>query len=276
MQCVIVDSDKECCGALSELCEQTGKLETAAVFDRAAEALSFIRRVRPELALVGWELPDMCGRDFAEKARDRCDDIALVFISETDRHAIEAFDADACGYLVKPIDRRALENCINRVDRRSLQRRPQHDIYVQTFGHFDVYVDGVAMIFRNSRAKEMLAMMVDRRGGLITVERFVQAFWPDETDTEKHKAIFRKALLSLKNTLEEYGVADILITSRNQKAIIAKKIRCDYYDFLDGRISAIRQYNGEYMKAYGWAENTNGKLCQIAEKQEGSLLYQRL
>jgi two-component SAPR family response regulator len=274
MRCFIVGTNTEICESLQSICLELNIADVSASSD-TFDALDAIKRTRPDVVFVTWDLPEMSGPAFGKILRGISLGTALVFISDSDKHAIEAFEADAQGYLIYPFERKAILSCLNRLSKNKGKRQPEHDIYVNTFGHFDIYVDGIAVVFRNSRAKEMLAMMVDRRGGMITVERFVEAFWPEEPYTEKHKAIYRKALISLKKTLEEHGISHILVTSRNQKAIIASKIRCDYYDFLDGEKSAVSQYNGEYMKDYSWAETTNSKLWQMAEKREDSLLYQK-
>ena len=39
-------------------------------------------------------------------------------------------------------------------------------IFIRTFGYFDVFVDGVPILFRSEKAKELLALLVDRRGGI--------------------------------------------------------------------------------------------------------------
>ena len=46
-------------------------------------------------------------------------------------------------------------------------------------------------------------------------------------------------------------------------AIVPAKIKCDYYDFLEGQPTAINAFMGEYMLQYSWAEETGGSLLDL-------------
>ena len=41
-------------------------------------------------------------------------------------------------------------------------------IVIRTFGYFDIFVDGETIPFSCKKAKELLALLVDRRGGFVT------------------------------------------------------------------------------------------------------------
>ena len=36
-----------------------------------------------------------------------------------------------------------------------------------------------------------------------------------------------------------------------------KKVRCDYFDYLDGKPGALNLYHGVYMSQYDWAQGHN-------------------
>lgn len=42
--------------------------------------------------------------------------------------------------------------------------------------------------------------------------------------------------------------------------ICPEEVSCDYFDWCEGKLSAINQYHGEDMAQYSWAEFTNGEL----------------
>ena len=56
----------------------------------------------------------------------------------------------------------------------------KHHIFIRTFGHFDVFVDGEAILFNHSKAKELLALLVDRRGGFVGATEAISCLWEDE------------------------------------------------------------------------------------------------
>ena len=53
---------------------------------------------------------------------------------------------------------------------------------------------------------------------------------------------------------------ELLLHRRNQLAIVAELVDCDYYRMLDGNLEAINAFRGEYMAQYSWAELTKGNL----------------
>ena len=144
-------------------------------------------------------------------------------------------------------------------------------IRVRTFGFFDLFVDGKVVIFTNRRAKELLAILVDNRGGMVPTEKIIDVFWPEEPESEGNKSIFRKALVSLKKTLFTYDIQHILISERGQKGVVSSELDCDYYRALVGDAGALSEYFGEYMVGYSWAEKTNKRICAIAEKEKAGV-----
>ena len=66
----------------------------------------------------------------------------------------------------------------------------------------------------------------------------------------------------LLDTLETAGCADVITQQRGKLGLVPEAIRCDYYDWCDGKRMG-NAYLGEYMAQYGWSEYTNAALQQI-------------
>ena len=58
--------------------------------------------------------------------------------------------------------------------------RVRHDVQIRTFGHFDLFVDGVTVLFHSEKAKELLALLADRRGGFLTAREAVSCLWEND------------------------------------------------------------------------------------------------
>ena len=116
------------------------------------------------------------------------------------------------------------------------------------------------MQFGRSRAKEIFAYLVDRRGAASNTNEICTILWENSINDTSKKHYFRNLIADLKKTLRQYGVEDILICKRNQFSINVKLVECDYYKFLESDTEAIKQYYGEYMNQYSWAERTIGYL----------------
>jgi two-component SAPR family response regulator len=128
---------------------------------------------------------------------------------------------------------------------------------VQTFGNFEVYLDGKPLAFKYRRTKELFAYLVDRVGALCTVGEIIGILFEDERGREDYFQKLRRDLLS---TLEEVGCASAIVHKRGMLGVVITEIQCDYYDCLNNKKDFATSYLGEYMSQYSFAEYTNAQL----------------
>ena len=133
-------------------------------------------------------------------------------------------------------------------------------IKIRTFGYFDVFVDDTPIAFRNKKSKELLALLVDRRGGFVTSEEAISFLWEDEPVNAVTQARYRKVAMRLKNILEEYGIPDVVESVDGKRRIIAEKVKCDLYDYLSHKEEFAHLFKGSYLNNYSWGEMTLGEL----------------
>ena len=107
---------------------------------------------------------------------------------------------------------------------------------------------GKAVLFSSAKAREMLALLVDRGGGFMTHEELIARLWPGEPVNALTLARCRKIAMRLKNTLREYGVEDIVEAAKSRRRIAAERVEFDF-----ARASEDDMPHGEYMKGYAWA-----------------------
>lgn len=133
-------------------------------------------------------------------------------------------------------------------------------VFIRTFGYFDVFVGDVPIAFRNKKSKELLALLVDRKGGYITSEEAISFLWEDEPASTLTLSRYRKVALRLKSTLEEYGIPDIVEATDGKRRIVMDKVECDLYNFLSGKEEYSQLFKGSYLTNYSWGETTLGEL----------------
>ncbi|MBR6382967.1 MAG: PAS domain-containing protein [Lachnospiraceae bacterium] len=134
------------------------------------------------------------------------------------------------------------------------------NVTIRTFGYFDVFVGDKPIAFRNKKSKELLALLIDRRGGFVTSEEAIGFLWEDEPASTLTLSRYRKVALRLKNTLEEYGVSDIVESIDGKRRIVTEKVKCDLFDYLSGKEEYAKDFKGSYLNNYSWAETTLGEL----------------
>lgn len=137
-------------------------------------------------------------------------------------------------------------------------------VLIRTFGYFDVFVDGRPIAFRNEKTKELLALLVDRKGGYVSSEEAIGYLWEDEPASPLVLARYRKVALRLKNLLGEYGISDIVETVSGKRRLVTDRVECDLYQYLSGEERFVSLFAGSYLTNYSWAEVTLGELYKAA------------
>jgi two-component SAPR family response regulator len=139
-------------------------------------------------------------------------------------------------------------------------------VFIRTFGYFDVFVGDKPIAFRNKKSKELLALLVDRRGGYVTSEEAIGFLWEDEPSNAITLSRYRKVALRLKNTLEEYGIPGIVETVDGKRRIVMERVQCDLYNYLSGKEEYAQLFKGSYLTNYSWGETTLGELYRDIEE----------
>ena len=88
------------------------ELEILATAQNGWEALSLVRELHPEVIFLDIHMPGMSGLKVAEQLPG---DIAIVFITAYDEHAVEAFDRAAIDYVLKPVSDERLKRAVARL-----------------------------------------------------------------------------------------------------------------------------------------------------------------
>lgn len=83
---------------------------------QAEEALALVRACRPEVAFLDIRMPGMSGLELASRLPAG---MRLVFVTAYDAHAVEAFEAGAVDYLLKPVTLERLQKTLDRIRERT-------------------------------------------------------------------------------------------------------------------------------------------------------------
>ncbi len=143
-------------------------------------------------------------------------------------------------------------------------------IFVKTFDGFDVYVNGRLIYFPSSKAKEMLAVLVEKRGSSVSLSQMTYLLY-ESIEEKTAKNNLRVIYYRLRRSLEEYGIEHILIKKRGSYAVDTELFLCDFYEFIEGNPDYITLFSGSYMPEYSWAEDTLPYLKNLYRKYNGVL-----
>lgn len=146
--------------------------------------------------------------------------------------------------------------------------RGERRIYIKTFDGFDVYVDGKIIYFPSGKAKEMLAVMVEKKGSSVSLAQMAYLLYENSEEATARNTL-RVVYHRLRKTLEEYGIEDIVIKRRGSYAVDTDRFVCDFYEFMKGRPSYNNAYSGTYMPEYPWAGNKIPYLDNLYRRYTG-------
>ena len=221
-------------------------------FTNPNDALAYVRDNQADIALLDIDMPEMNGIALAAKIKNIQPGCAVIFLTAYAEYAVEAFQLHASGYLMKPV---SIERLTEEIEYSVSGGRsvPTSHITVRTFGNFDILVDGETVSFGRSKAKELLAYLIDRNGASIKRAEAFSVLWEDgEYDYSMQKQL-DVIIRSLRSTLKDHGISEIFELKKSTLRIRPELIDCDLYRFLAGDTDAVSTYRGEYMNQYGWA-----------------------
>ncbi len=117
MKVLIVDDEKPARDRLRQQLEDLEGFEVIAEAANGHEALAACERCAPDVLLMDIRMPGMDGVEAARHLTTLADPPAVIFTTAYNEYAIEAFDAQAIGYLMKPIRRARLERALQHARR---------------------------------------------------------------------------------------------------------------------------------------------------------------
>ncbi|MCR4594047.1 MAG: response regulator [Clostridiales bacterium] len=260
MKVVIVDDEKMAAEQLYDICMSNRLIDEAIIFNNPSEAWAYlVKHDDVAIAFLDIEMPVMSGIELAKRLKAINSSARIVFVTGFKEYAYDAFGVNAIGYVLKPYDDEAVFDEIEKAAALSGAVATK-EIFIKTFGSFDVFVNKKAVHFSSAKSKEFLALLVDRRGSSVSSEQAIATLWPDREYDEASQALFRKVLKSLRTALAEAGISDIFIDGRNQRSVDTTKFRSDLYDFLNDPRGNVSTFQGEYMEGYAFGRQTANQI----------------
>lgn len=117
MNVLIVDDEMPARERLCYLLEQIGGYTVCGQASNGAEAVRLARELDPDIVLLDIRMPEVDGIDAARDLMALDRPPAIIFTTAYEEHALEAFEVDADGYLLKPVRIKHLEQSLSRAQR---------------------------------------------------------------------------------------------------------------------------------------------------------------
>ena len=261
MRIIAVDDEKIALEALSGAIKAVVAEDEVISFRYPEDAIEYVKENFCDIAFLDIDMAGMSGVELAEELKKYNSEINIVFCTGYGNYRDKAFELHASGYLMKPITPEKVKQELENLRRPIFEKKR---LKVQTFGNFEVYLDGRPLVFKYRRTKELFAYLVDRVGALCSVGEIMGILFEEESGREDYFQKLRRDLLA---TLEEVGCENVIVHKRGMLGVVITEIQCDYYDCLNKKKDFATSYFGEYMSQYSFSENTNAHLYAKLRKQ---------
>ena len=263
MRILTVDNRPQALAQVSDLARELMPEAELLSSGSSLEALGTARKTEIDVAILRVDTPELGGLDLGKYLLELNPLTNLIFITDKRRHSYEAMAMHASGYLLEPVEQGALKREL--ADLRHPELEKEHKrVFAQTFGNFELFVDGKPVNFKYNRTKELVAVLVNNRGAQTTNGEIIATLWEDDGDPEKKASYLSNLRQDLQNTLTRLKLNGIIIKQRGSLAIATDRIECDLYDWLEKREASRYHYLGDYMNQYSWPEVMHAELDEIS------------
>ena len=263
MNILVVDDDRSSLEKIEKIVNKVMPDSECSVFDSSLSVLAKAREQEFDVAFLDINMPELNGIDLGNYLVELNPFINIIFLTEHKEFGYEAMQIHASGYIVKPATEQSVKKELN-VLRYPELRKKYKRVFAQTFGNFELFVDGEPIVFKYNRTKEIVAVLINNRGAQTTNGELIACLWEDDGDPDKKLSYLCNLRQDLQNTLKKLKLDGIIQKQRGSMAIVKDKIECDLFDWLEKKKESKYQYVGDYMNQYSWPEYFHAELDEIS------------
>ena len=117
MKVMVVDDEALARDRVRRMLEGFDGYECVAEAGNGIQALEQVESVRPDVVLLDIRMPGMDGLEAARHLNQLEEPPAVIFCTAYEEHAVEAFNLQAVGYLLKPVRKEQLGSALNNAQR---------------------------------------------------------------------------------------------------------------------------------------------------------------
>jgi two-component system response regulator AlgR len=238
MKLLIVDDEPPARERLRRLLEEIGDYEVVGEAGNGEEALAICSAVQPDVVLLDVRMPGISGLEVARHIDSLEDPPAVIFTTAYDQYAVDAFETEAVGYLLKPVRKEKLAHALRHAGRISPARLAR-----------------VAQSAGFAQRREQICARLGDQLRLIPVADIYYFLADQKYITVRHKGGENLIDESLKSLAEEFS-ADFVRIHRN--ALVSER-----------QISAVeRTEDGQYVVRI----RECGAVLQVSRRHSAELL----
>ena len=241
LRVLIVDDEDLARERLKRMLEEIANCEVCGEAGNGVEALECVSSLEPDVVLLDIRMPGMDGLEAAGHLSKLEQPPAIIFTTAYGDHALEAFEAEALAYLMKPVRQEKLANALSRAAVLSARNKRVLAQSTSARTHISALVGGNIRLIPVEEVRYFLAdqkyVSVVSADGEVPIEESLKAL--EEEFGDSVLRVHRNALVSMRYvtglvkdesgawvvTVE--GVDEGLAVSRRALAAVRARLRGD-------------------------------------------------
>lgn len=229
---VAVDDEMHVLERFERMVNKYKELELCGLFESGEQLLLYLKEHPVDAVFLDIEMPGVSGLALSEQILNINENINIIFVTAFNQYAVEAFELQAMDYIMKPLTEERLGRTVRRLFKIKSTAVRSGKPFIQCFGDFEVFLNGEALVWKNSKAKEILAFLIHKNGVPVDWEKIAGAVWPDY-DSEKAQTNFHATTYLLRKTLAKGCISQIMESGRGNYRVVTDQISCDLYQLED-------------------------------------------
>ena len=267
MNILVVDQDSASLKKIKTFLTKEFPNANCFYFDSSLSALAKAREEEIDVAILDTEMDELGGLDLGKYLTELNPYVNLIYYTENTDHAFEAMKLHASGYLKKPGTGKDVKKELETLRYPEIRKKFKR-VFAQTFGNFELFIDGEPVEFKYTKTKEIVAILINNKGAQTTNGEIIANLWEDDGDPEKKLSYLCNLRQDLQNTFNKHKLDGIILKQRGSMAIARDRIECDLYDWLENKKESKYRYTGDYMNQYSWSEFYHAELDELSYELE--------
>lgn len=119
---IIVDDEPHARQGMQTALSKFAELDIVAICENGLQAVKAVNELKPQLLFLDIQMPKLDGFDVLELLGEQTP--FVIFVTAYNEYAVQAFEANAIDYLLKPVDPKRLEQAVEKIVRKVASQTP--------------------------------------------------------------------------------------------------------------------------------------------------------
>lgn len=234
MRVWLIDDEQPCLDELAWLLKQYADLAIAGMETDPSKALEAIAANPPDAVFLDIDMPKTDGLELALRIQEKRPGVIVVFVTAHARYALDSYKAHPLDFLLKPVKRARLDDCVEHLRRHYSLLHPekevQHSFSIRCFGTFELNGKNEVK-WGTRRVRELLLYLIGRNGSPASKAELLDTLFDGQDDKNTVHNLYM-TIYRLKSLLHSIDPERTLVRLTEDNALIITPGVCDFYDFM--------------------------------------------